>query len=106
DQDVTTGPLGYDWATNLEVLSSTETTLKAWRNEQWEATATLQYRVNGNGMEIAVPRALMTQEISPPRFDFHWVDNIEDFSQATSLGLHGDSAPNRRSNYRYESAVE
>jgi hypothetical protein len=33
-------------------------------------------------------------------FDFHWSDNPADLKDAISLCLNGDSAPNRRFNYR------
>jgi hypothetical protein len=36
-----------------------------------------------------------------PTFDFHWADNIQSFKDVSELGLHGDSAPNRRWNYRF-----
>ncbi len=37
-------------------------------------------------------------------FDFHWADNIQSFDGVSELGVNGDSAPNRRWNYRYEIA--
>ena len=61
-----------------------------------------KYRVNGNGMEIAIPRALIGQKGKTPGFDFHWADNIQSFDGASEFGVNGDSAPDRRWNYRYE----
>jgi len=61
-----------------------------------------QYRVNGNGIEIAVPRAALGETGDPPAFDFHWADNIQGFDKGVAeLGVNGDSAPNRRWNYRF-----
>ncbi|MCP4452785.1 MAG: hypothetical protein GY809_15085 [Planctomycetes bacterium] len=104
DQNADTGWLGYDYVVNLEVLSDTETTLKAWQGKTWETVGTTTYRVNGHGLEVSVPRAIIKEDSSPLSVDFHWADNIRAFTDVSTLGLHGDSAPNRRWNYRYEVA--
>ena len=60
--------------------------------------------MNGNGMELSLPRALVGQDQNTPRFDFHWADNIQGFNDVSELGVNGDSAPNRRWNYRFSVA--
>ncbi len=102
DQNARTGWFGYDYVVNLEVPSDQETTVKAWRSGHWQTIGRARYRVNGNGMELAIPRALIGQRRTNPAFDFHWADNIQNFQDITEFGLHGDSAPNRRWNYRFE----
>jgi hypothetical protein len=102
DRNIETGWLGYDYIVNLEVLSDTATTVKAWRKGKWETVGRARYRVNGNGMEIAIPRALIGQKDKTPAFDFHWADNIQSLDGASEFGVNGDSAPDRRWNYRYE----
>lgn len=102
DQDARTGWLGYDFALNLEVLNDTETTVKAWRGRAWKTVSVAPYRVNGNGLEMAVPRALINQTAATPAFDFHWADNVQNLDEVAEFGLNGDSAPNRRCNYRFE----
>jgi hypothetical protein len=102
DQQASTGWLGYDFVVNLEVLSDKETTVKAWRSGQWQTVGKARYRVNGNGMEIAIPRNLVGLAKQTPAFDFHWADNVQSFGDASELGLNGDSAPDRRWNYRFE----
>jgi hypothetical protein len=104
DQDARTGWLGYDYVVNLEVLSDTETAISAWQDGAWKKTGTTSYRVNGNGMELAVPRELVGQAETAPAFDFHWADNIQGFNDISELGVNGDSAPNRRWNYRFSVA--
>jgi hypothetical protein len=101
DQDAATGGLGYDYIVNLEVTNDTETTVKAWRDESWETIGSAEYRVNGNGMELVLSRALVGEADDVPAFDFHWADNIQGFNDVSELGVNGDSAPNRRWNYRY-----
>ena len=102
DQDARTGWLGYDYVVNLEVLSGTAMTVKAWRQGKWETVGKAEYRVNGNGMELAISRALIGQKEKTPAFDFHWADNIQSFEGASEFGVNGDSAPDRRWNYRFE----
>ena len=104
DRDARTGWLGYDYVVNLEVPSERETTVKLWNNSTWKTVGTASYRVDGNGMEIAVPRALVALAAGKPAFDFHWADNIQSFGDVSELGVNGDSAPNRRWNYRYSVA--
>lgn len=101
DQNAGTGWLGYDYVVNLEVPNAQETTVKAWHGTGWETAGKAAYRVNGNGMELAIPRALLGKTEETPSFDFHWADNIQGFTDVSELGVNGDSAPNRRWNYRF-----
>jgi hypothetical protein len=76
--------------------------VKAWKSGQWQTAGKAQYRVSGNGMELAVSRKLVGQDsASAPRLDFHWADNIQGFGGVEELGVNGDNAPNRRWNYRF-----
>jgi len=102
DCNAATGWHGYDYLVNLEVVSDHRTTIKAWRAGQWQTVGRVPYRVNGNGLELAIPRALIGQRHGRPRFDFHWADNIQGLTDPSEFGVNGDSAPNRRWNYRYE----
>jgi hypothetical protein len=102
DQNAATGWLGYDFVVNLEVPSATETILKTWTFGKWETAGKGSYRVNGNGMELSIPRRLVGQGNREPAFDFHWADNIQSFGDISELGVNGDNAPNRRWNYRYK----
>ncbi|HEY5119153.1 MAG TPA: hypothetical protein VII90_06825, partial [Anaerolineales bacterium] len=102
DQSTKTGWLGYEYVINLEVLSDSETTVKTWRNGTWTTVGNARYRVNGNAMELAVSRQLLGQTAHTPAFDFHWADNPLRLDDPSEFGLNGDSAPNRRFNYRFE----
>ncbi len=102
DQDASTGWLGYDFIVNHEVLSDENSTLKAWCDDSWKTIGSIDYQVNGNGMELQIPRESVVGKEKTPTFDFHWVDNIQEFGDVSELGLNGDSAPNRRWNYRFE----
>lgn len=101
DQNAATGWLGYDYVVNREVTSEESTAVKLWRNGAWETVGGGRYRVNGNGMEVSVRRELVGETQGEPSFDFHWADNIQPFGDVSELGVNGDSAPNRRWNYRF-----
>jgi hypothetical protein len=97
-----TGWFGYDYVVNLRVISDRRTTVNAWKSGGWETVGQATYRVNGNGLEISVPRKLIGLRDREPLFDFHWADNIQQLNAPSDFGVDGDSAPNRRWNYRYE----
>jgi len=50
---------------------------------------------------LSIPRQLLRKNGAVPAFDFHWADNIQSFGGVEELGINGDSAPNRRWNYRF-----
>ena len=104
DRNGTTGWLGYDFIINLEIMDSGRTTVKMRRNDEWHTIGDAHYAVQGNRMELSVPRKLVNQSESTPCFDFHWADNIQSFDSVAELGLNGDHAPNRRWNYRFQVA--
>ena len=72
-----------------------------WNDGNWEKAGTARYAVNGSQLEIAIPRKLVGEANETPAFDFHWADNIQSFGGIEELGVNGDSAPNRRWNYRF-----
>ncbi len=101
DQDYQTGWEGYDYRINGHPQSS-RTSLEALNDQgKWEFKSYLNYRVAGNQMELAVPRALIGQAGDRIAFDFHWADNIQKPYDIVEFGINGDSAPNRRFNYRF-----
>jgi hypothetical protein len=104
DQDASTGWLGYDYIVNQDVIHATETTIKRWKDGTWQTAGELAYKVNGNGLELSVSRDLVGETAGEPAFDFHWADNIRSFGGIAELGVNGDSAPNRRWNYRFQVA--
>jgi len=57
--------------------------------------------VEGNRLELAVPKSLLGVSGKSITFDFKWADNTGELVDPISLCLHGDTAPNRRFNYRF-----
>ena len=104
DQNHDTGWYGYDFLVNKRVTDAQSTTLYAIR--------CCRRRVRGLN-RLRFPIATRTKcwnwrsrascwgrRGMPFSFDFHWCDNPADLKDPISCASNGDSAPNRRFNYR------
>ncbi|MEI6196583.1 MAG: hypothetical protein WCS42_19885, partial [Verrucomicrobiota bacterium] len=105
DQNHTTGWEGYDYAVNLGPRTSTATTLSqnTTTTNGWTWTTVrsdIAFKVSGNQLMLAIPRASLGLGADPLKFDFHWADNFQT-NDIADFGTDGDSAPDRRFNYRY-----
>ena len=76
----------------------------------WLRAADVKFRVEGNEMHMAVPRAAMFRmtenrnerlTADPLTFDFKWLDNIKLPDDLTVLYTDGDTAPLGRFRFRY-----
>ncbi len=116
DQDKQTGWEGYDLLLNHTMLDSRTSEVRFSRNGwNWEKAGTAAFRAAGNELELALPRGLFTAAAhdenktaaesggaAPISFDFHWADNIQKPGDIIEFSTSGDSAPNRRFDYRYQ----
>jgi hypothetical protein len=104
DQNPDTGWHGYDSLINQSVVDGHTTAVKRFApgsdGGAWVDVARVSYRASGNALELAVPRKLLGLKGNALSFDFHWCDNPNDLMDPISLCTSGDSAPNRRFNYR------
>jgi hypothetical protein len=104
DQNHDTGWFGYDVLINRNVVSDKTTTLMRYDaakpENPWVVQADVPYRYASKMLELAVPRKLLGATGDSVKFDFHWCDNPADLKDPISLCTDGDSAPNRRFNYR------
>lgn len=104
DRNHDTGWGGYDYLINKRVIDDKTTALMRYApgapGGRWVEAARLSYRYAGNCLELAVPRRQLGLEGDAVSFDFHWCDNPSDLKDPISLCTSGDSAPNRRFNYR------
>ncbi len=103
DQDVSTGWSGYDYVINRKVIDSSHTTLMRYDQVtcQWIEAAVLTYAQKDKQMEICLPRKFLNLKGTEFSFDFKWADNPTSLVDVISLCTEGDTAPNRRFNYRY-----
>ncbi len=98
DQDASTGWAGYDFTVCREaggyfLYKSVQ------RGRALKKVAKLDCSVGADCLEIAVPRQLLGLTGDAVRFDFKWSDNGSDGNFVTFC-TSGDSAPNRRFNFR------
>lgn len=104
DQNPDTGWFGYDYLINRRVVDNRTTTIRRYASHApggpWVEVARLKYRYASKALELAVPRKLLGLKGDAFSFDFHWCDNPTDLKDPISLCTSGDSAPNRRFNYR------
>ncbi|MFY0651787.1 MAG: hypothetical protein JXQ96_07120 [Cyclobacteriaceae bacterium] len=100
DQNQTTGWEGYDFLINAEILSDKTTKLKQYKKGKWKDLGELAYKYDGNELMLKVSKSLLGVE--KLQFDFHWADNIQQLNDITEFFNSGDSAPDRRFNYRFD----
>jgi hypothetical protein len=101
DNNPETGWFGYDFIINKSIKDIQTTTLMRYNGTQWVEVADLEFSYSGKKMEISFPRKLLNLEGNSFTFDFKWSDNPTALKDPISLCTDGDTAPNRRFNYRY-----
>ena len=103
DQDPNTGWQGYDFIVNRTVVDETTTVLERYVDDgEWERVAEVRFRVTGNEMHLAIPRAACgLAEGDALSFDFKWVDNVGSPLDVMAFYVNGDVAPGGRFKYRY-----
>ncbi|MGY3054711.1 hypothetical protein ACVWYG_002920 [Pedobacter sp. UYEF25] len=104
DNNSETGWYGYDFIVNKRVKNENTTTLMRFDGTNtanpWIEVADLEFSSVGNELEFAVPRKLLGLVGNKFTFDFKWSDNAESLNDPISFCINGDTAPNRRFNYR------
>ena len=102
DKNEKTGWNGYDYVVNKKVKNSHTTTLIRYDKGQWQTVCTVPYRYKGREMELRIPLSrLNLSSKENVTFDFKWSDNAGDLDNIISLCTKGDTAPDRRFNYRF-----
>ena len=102
DQNAKTGWLGYDFAVRRYNPQTNKATLERQTGDgyHWGSPVEVDYRVAGNELELAVPRAALGIPPEQSAFDFKWVDNILQTGDWSDFTVNGDAAPNDRYNFR------
>jgi hypothetical protein len=103
DRNASTGWCGYDFLLNNKVIDADTTTLMRYdsNSQSWVDPVEVQYACTGAALEVCMPRKLLGATGDACGFDFHWSDHPAELKDAISLCTDGDSAPNRRFNYRF-----
>ncbi len=96
--------LGYDFIVNRLPHGRTEVSTIIEHNldgtYRWKGAEKVEYRCQGNELQIAIPRAVLGINKLPVTVDFKWADNIQQTGHWSDFTLNGDVAPNDRFNFR------
>ena len=105
DDDTSTGWCGYDFIVNYHIPYPDRSAVMAWdaESKKWIPAGYVALGVSGCRMELALPRTLLGEAACRPEGSilFKWVDNPSGLDNMIDLCTAGDTAPNRRFNYRY-----
>ncbi len=103
DSDQQTGWYGYDYMlTTAQASAPGHTALLQYKPTGWVKIAEVPFAVKGNELELSVPIAIVNGKTKMGQFDFKWADNPQSLETVIDLCTDGDTAPNRRFNYRYK----
>ena len=101
DGDSSTGWYGYDILLNKDITSDGIGNVLRYVDGKWTKAGEYRFAVDGNKLELSVPKSLLGGSGKTATFDFKWADNTGELVDPISLCLKGDTAPNRRFNYRF-----
>ncbi len=104
DRNKGTGWEGFDFVVNYGVKSSKETTLKQWDGKNWTNEKSIVYAINGDALELSIPRNQVLLDKATPEFYFHWADNPQHLNDISAFFTDGESAPDRRFNFNFSTS--
>ena len=96
DQNAQTGWSGYDYMVAEKMLCKYDEVSHAWVK-----VSDVELACSDKALELRVKRESMNMKGGKMTFDFKWADNPQNIDDIISLCTHGDTAPNRRFNFRY-----
>ena len=101
DRDKSTGWNGYDYLVNHHNPQGNKAfvakNVGGWW--EWEQPAEIKYAVNGNKLEIEIPRKLLGVEGTRLNLEFKWSDNMQEEGNIMDFYVNGDVAPGGRFNF-------
>ncbi|MDO5478429.1 MAG: stalk domain-containing protein [Clostridia bacterium] len=95
DRNYATGWEGYDYAVNKLGAG----TVAKYENGAWSAVGNAEYKVSGNVLQMALPKALIG-ETGVVEFEFKWTDSVTS-DDLLDFYSEGSVAPTGRFNYLY-----
>ena len=101
DADASTGWNGCDYLVRRGDADEDCLTLYRYERTEWESVCAVPYTVDGNRLELAIPRKAIEAKGKAVTFNFKWSDNPTDSDDFLSVVTTGDTAPNRRFFYRF-----
>jgi hypothetical protein len=93
---------GYDFVVNRMPPGTQGAVLeKNNGGRSWLKASDARYKVAGNQMHMAIPRAALGLAGDPVTLDFKWLDNIPLPDDLTEFFVTGDTAPSGRFRFRF-----
>ncbi|MDN5854442.1 MAG: hypothetical protein L0K86_16645 [Actinomycetia bacterium] len=104
DGDDENGWKGYDFAVNRRGIGDDTTRLEAARDDgTWERVRTIRYRVEGNELQLTIPRKPMGPKARGTlHLEFKVADNVPSSGDVMDFYTHGDAAPDGRFTYLFD----
>ncbi len=104
DNNHSTGWYGYDYLINKKIVNENQTLVMKYTADNpslpWAEIAKINYHYQSGSIELAVPRKILGLNGNNFILDYKWADNPIELKDPISFCTDGDSAPNRRFNYR------
>lgn len=100
DCNKATGWEGYDYVINRINPAKKAVLEKSTNGWNWQQAGQVDYKVNGNKLEIKVPRSMLGLK-GEINFEFKWSDNMQQEGNIIDFLVNGDVAPGGRFNYSY-----
>jgi len=72
---------------------------------EWKPVGQVPYRVEGNRMHMAIPKKMLGIQGDRFAVEFKWIDNMQRPGDILDVHIDGDSAPDGRFRYRYDTHV-
>ncbi|MFA5203994.1 MAG: hypothetical protein WC708_06265 [Lentisphaeria bacterium] len=103
DRDKSTGWNGYDFIINRVSPKGNKVIIEKNVGNRWEwaTTAEAKFAVNGNKLEMAIPRSVLNVVGKSLNFEFKWNDNMQENGNIMDFYVNGDTAPGGRFNFVY-----
>lgn len=94
---------GFQYIVNRQSSTPTETSIESCTGQwNWQSAGTANYRVEGNQMQLSIPKSALGIESPSYVIEFKWLDNTQSPGEITDLYTNGDTAPSGRLRYRFE----
>ncbi len=104
DRDKSTGWNGYDYIVNYTNPQKTKAfvakNVGGWW--EWKQVAEIKYAVNGNKLEIEIPRTVFGANSKGLDMEFKWSDNMQEEGNIMDFYVNGDVAPGGKFNFVYQ----
>ncbi|HZK61630.1 MAG TPA: hypothetical protein VFC41_06095 [Anaerovoracaceae bacterium] len=73
---------------------------------EWEQVAETKFAVNGNKLELEIPRSVLNPTGKALNIEFKWNDNMQENGNIMDFYVNGDTAPGGRFNFVYSEEKE